>query len=111
VKAAVHDPGWLRHRVTIEVATGTGDEAGGESRTFATFAAVWARIEPVKADEKTIAAHLAGVVTHRATLRWRDDLTASMRIAYRGRHFRIRTIHDPDESRRYLELGCEEEGT
>jgi SPP1 family predicted phage head-tail adaptor len=111
VKAATHDPGWLRHRVTIEVATETGDDAGGASRSWATFATLWARIEPVSAGEKTIAAHLAGVVTHKVTLRWRDDLTASMRIGYRGRHFRIRMIHDPDEGRRYLELGCEEEGT
>lgn len=111
MKAAAHDPGWLRHRVTIEAATGTSDEAGGESRSWSTFATLWARIEPVSAAEKTIAAHLAGVVTHKVMLRRCDDLTASMRIAYRGRHFRIRTIHDPDESRRYLELGCEEEGT
>jgi SPP1 family predicted phage head-tail adaptor len=107
----MHDAGWLRHRVTIEAATGTSDEAGGETSSWAIFATAWSRIEPVGAAEKTVAAHLAGVVTHKVTLRWRDDLTASMRVAYRGRHFRIRTIHDPDEGRRHIELGCEEEGT
>jgi SPP1 family predicted phage head-tail adaptor len=111
VKAAAYDPGWLRHRVTIEAASATGDEAGGETRTWSTFATAWARIEPVEAREKAVAAHLAGVVSHKVTLRWRDDLTATMRVAYRGRHFRIRTLHDPDEGRRYLVLGCEEEGT
>jgi SPP1 family predicted phage head-tail adaptor len=111
VRAAAHDPGWLRHRVTVEVAAGASDAAGGESRTWSTSATLWARIEPLTAEEKTVAAHLAGLVTHKVTIRWRDDVTASMRIACRGRHFRIRTVHDPDETRRYLQLGCEEEGT
>jgi len=111
VKASAFDPGWLRHRVTVEAASAAGDEAGGETRSWSTFATAWARIEPVEAREKTVGAHLVGVVSHRVTLRWRGDLTAAMRIAYRGRHFRIRTLGDPDETRRYLELGCEEEAT
>ena len=109
--APADDPGWLRHRVTLEAAAGTGDDAGGESLAWATFATAWARIEPVEGRQQAIAAHLAGVVSHKVTLRWRGDVTASMRIAYRGRHFRILTVHDPDESRRYLQLGCAEEGT
>jgi SPP1 family predicted phage head-tail adaptor len=108
VKTAVYDPGWLRHRVTIEVAEGIPDQAGGESVTWSELATLWARIDPVWSDEQAVADHLAGVVSHRVIARWRDDLAGGMRIAYRGRLFRILALVDPDETRRYLEIKAEE---
>ena len=106
---AAYDPGWLRHRVAIETATGTPDTAGGESLAWSTLATVWAHLEPNAADERIVADRLSGVVSHQVTMRWRDDVTGGMRIAYRGRTFRILAVGDPDESRRYLVAKTEEE--
>jgi SPP1 family predicted phage head-tail adaptor len=107
--AALYDPGWLRHRVTVESAAGAADGAGGEAVTWDTLATLWAHIEPVNAGEKIVAGHLSGVVTHDVTFRWRDDIAGGMRIAYRGRTFRILAVHDPDETRRYLVARATEE--
>jgi SPP1 family predicted phage head-tail adaptor len=109
VTAVLHDPGWLRRRVTVESAAGTGDGAGGETPAWDTVATVWARVEPVSAGEQVVAGHLAGVVTHEVTLRWRGDVAGGMRIAYRGRTFRVLAVHDPDETRRYLVARTTEE--
>jgi SPP1 family predicted phage head-tail adaptor len=67
------------------------------------------RIDPVSAGEEIVAGHLSGVVTHEVTFRWRSDLAGGMRVAFRGRHFRILAVHDPDETRRYLVAKCREE--
>ena len=99
----LYDPGWLRHRVTVESAAGAPDGAGGEEDVaWDTVATLWANISPASAGEEIIAGHLSGVVTHEITFRWRGDLAGGMRVAYRGRTFRLLAVHDPDETRRYL---------
>lgn len=109
MKPALHDPGWLRHRVEVQSAAGAPDGAGGETVTWDTLAALWARIEPAGAGERIVAGHLSGVVTHDVTLRWRGDIAGGMRIVYRGRTFRVLAVHDPDETRRYLVARTTEE--
>ena len=102
MRPVLHDPGWLRQRVTLESAAGAPDDAGGETVTWDAVATLWARIEPTGAREQVVAGHLSGVVTHDVTIRWRGDIAGGMRVAYRGRTFRILAVHDPDETRRYL---------
>jgi head-tail adaptor len=46
-------------------------------------------------------------VSHRVTIRHRDDVRHAMRFVFRGRLL-IRAVRDPDESRRYLICDCEE---
>ena len=106
---ADYDPGWLRHRVTVESGASAPDGAGGETVLWDTLATLWARIEPTDAGEKIVAGHLSGVVTHLVTFRFRDDLAGGMRVAFRGRYFRVLAVHDPDERRRYLVAKCMEE--
>jgi SPP1 family predicted phage head-tail adaptor len=102
------DPGLLRHRVELQQPAGTSDGSGGETIDWATVATIWARIDPVGASEQTIAGHLATVATHKITIRWRDDVTGGMQIVFRGRHFRVLALFDPDERQRYLNLLTEE---
>jgi SPP1 family predicted phage head-tail adaptor len=110
VSGLSHDPGWLRHRVTVESAAGAPDGAGGEALAWDSLATLWAHIEPAEAGKEIVAGHLSGVVTHRLTFRWRGDLAGGMRVAWRGRIFRVLAVHDPDESRRFLVLLTREEG-
>jgi SPP1 family predicted phage head-tail adaptor len=93
----------------VESAAGTPDGAGGETIAWDSLATVWARIEPARAGEAVVAGHLSGVVTHKVTMRWRDDIAGGMRLAYRGRLFRVLAVHDPDEDRRYLVASVREE--
>jgi len=41
-------------------------------------------------------------VTHRVTRRHRGNVRAGMRFTRRDRIFEIATVHDPDETGRYL---------
>jgi SPP1 family predicted phage head-tail adaptor len=103
------DPGLLRHRVQVERPVGTPDEAGGETIAWELVATLWARVDPAKAGEQTIAGHLAAVVSHKLTFRFREDLCGGMRALFRGRRFRIRAVFDPDERGRYIVVLAEEE--
>lgn len=103
------DAGDLPHRITIESAAGTADGGGGETLVWDTLATLWAAVEPAAADEKIVAGHLAGVVTHTVTVRWRPDLAGGMRVLHRGRTLRVLTAFDPDETRRCTVLKCAEE--
>lgn len=49
-------------------------------------------------------------VTHRVTLRYREDLRSGMRLRKLGRLFDIVTVHDPDETGRYLVCAVTEAG-
>jgi SPP1 family predicted phage head-tail adaptor len=103
------DPGLLRHRVGLERPQGTSDGSGGETIAWTPVATLWARIDPIGATESAIAGHLTTMATHKITIRWRDDVVGGMRIVFRGRHFRVRAVFDPDERQRYLVLATEEE--
>ncbi|MCB1500464.1 MAG: phage head closure protein [Bauldia sp.] len=101
------DPGWLRHRIVIEAPIASPDGAGGETVTWDMLASVWALVEPVGAGETVRAGRLTGTVTHAVTIRFRSDVAGGMRVAYRGRHYRVLAVYDPDERRRYLTLKTE----
>lgn len=101
------DPGWLRHRVVIETPEAAPDGAGGEAVTWQALGTVWALLEPAAATERLVAGGLTGVVTHTATMRFRDDVIGGMRLLYRGRRYRVLAAYDPDERRRYLTLKTE----
>jgi SPP1 family predicted phage head-tail adaptor len=49
-------------------------------------------------------------VTHRVTIRHRADIASGMRLAWDMRKFLILTVHDPDETGRYLVLRTREDG-
>ena len=50
-------------------------------------------------------------VTHSITLRHRDDVSAGMRFRRGARILGIVTVHDPDETGRYLACLAREETT
>lgn len=103
--------GKLRHRVTLQEETRVSDGGGGYTLGWANLAAnptVWAAIEPLTGREYLQARQLAQAVTHRVTLRHRGDVTAGMRLVKGARVFNIRSVIDPGERGRWLELMCEE---
>jgi len=96
------DPGALRTRLVLQAVTAEPDGLGGFAESWSDVATVFARIEPVSADSRFGAGQTLEAATHRITLRRRAGVEADMRFAGSGRVFRIVTVHDPDESGRYL---------
>lgn len=100
--------GRLRHRVTIQEETDTEDEQGGYTSAWSTLCKLWAQIEPLTASEQFYRGGLQAGVTHRVTLRYRDDIGPTNRVVFNSRTFNIRGVRNIDERNTDLELLCEE---
>ncbi|MGO4402949.1 phage head closure protein [Bosea sp. RAF48] len=99
VRAAI---GRLRRRLILEAPASTPDELGGSTQVFEAVAAFWAQVEWLSGTEQWRQGRPEQVATHRVTLRWRGDLDAGKRLRDGDRIFDIRTVSDPDGSRRRL---------
>src|SRR5689334_7643032 len=104
------DPGGLRTQLALETSVAEPDGLGGFAETWQDVATVFAKVEPVSADGRFGAGQSLETVTHRVTLRHRDGLASGMRFTKGGRVFEIVTVHDPDESGRYLVCRTRETG-
>lgn len=104
------DPGKLSHELQLEQAVLVDDAVNGSIEQWQETAILWAHIEPVGAATMFYGGQSLAEVTHRITLRWRDDLKSGMRLRKGARIFRLMTIHDPDETGRYLVCRVREEG-
>lgn len=104
------DPGRLRRLLTLEAATPIADGAGGFTTDWTVVATVHAALEPVAAVRRLGADQALPAVTHTVTLRARADMRSGMRFAAGDRRFSIETVHDPDETGRFLVCRVREEG-
>lgn len=102
MRGAFVDPGRLRSELSLQQSEQTPDGLGGYIETWVETATLFGQVEPVIARDEFGADQTLESVTHRITVRWRDGLKSGMRFAKSGRTFAIATVHDPDESRRYL---------
>ena len=108
--ASIVNPGELRFQVAIEEPQATPDGAGGYVAGWLEIARVFARIEPLFARDEFGAAQTIEEVSHRITIRFREDVESGMRLRRGSRLFDILTVHDPDETGRYLVLRAKEQG-
>ena len=104
------DPGRLRVELALEEATQAPDGAGGFTESWTEVALVFAEVEPLAARDRFGAGQTLEEVSHRVTMRHRADVRSGMRLVRGGRRFLIATVHDPDESGRYLVCNVREEG-
>lgn len=102
--------GKLRHRVQIEYQSKTQDQDTGEMLvTWEPLETVWASIEPVSAREFIASSTELSKVTTRVTIRYRDDIDASMRLyhAAKDQYYNIEGIlSDKDSGLEYITLPC-----
>jgi len=104
------DAGLLKHRVMLEQVIETPDGFGGMIVTWSEVAAIWVGIDSVRAAMRHLAQQSSETVTHRITLRYRKDIASGWRFKKGERIFKIITVHDPDETGRYMVCRTEEEG-
>ena len=100
--------GARRLRVTLEQPVETPDGIGGTTRSFAPYAMLWARLEPLSASERSEAQAAHAAVSHRLTIRWRGDVTAAMRFVVAGTIYPVKASFDPEGRRRNLVCLVEE---
>jgi SPP1 family predicted phage head-tail adaptor len=96
------DPGALRTELSLQAAELTDDGLGGHTAAWQDIATVFGLIEPLSQASRFGAGQMQEENTHRITIRRRDGVAAGMRLAGQARAFDIVTVHDPDESGRYL---------
>ena len=96
------DPGRFRRELTLSRLVPVPDGAGGYTESWTDEATLFAALEPVA--ERSVRAGQQALehVTHRVTMRFRAGVEAGMRFTAGARTFDIVTVHDPDESGRYL---------
>jgi len=110
MRAVFVDPGALRSELSLQAATPVPDGMGGHTENWAEIATVFARIEPVSVTSSFGPDQTMETVTHRITLRWREGVGSGMRFVRQGRIFEILTVHDPDDTGRYLVCRAREAG-
>jgi SPP1 family predicted phage head-tail adaptor len=96
------DAGQLTARLDLESDVASSDGQGGLTLRHAVTASLWARIEPIAADIEELGHAERERVTHRIWIRHSDVVKPGLRFRKGARIFAIRTVHDPDESGRYL---------
>ena len=96
------DPGALRHELLLQAASLMPDGLGGQGTEWTEVATVFGMIEPVAQRASFGAGQTLEENTHRITIRHRSDVASGMRLAKQERIFDIASVHDPDESGRYL---------
>lgn len=99
----------LRHRVTIQRLDVSFDSnAGAQSETWVDFCKNEpAEIYPLSGREFIAAQAVQAGVSTRFVLRWRDDLTESMRIVHKGKYYNIKSILPDPSLRRHLTILCD----
>lgn len=103
------EAGTLRHRITLRKKTVTRDTRGGEVVSRATFATVWASVEPLQGREYFAADKENAEVTHRIRLRYLKGVTSSMDVLWGTRVFDIESVLNIGERNRELHLMAVEE--
>ena len=104
--------GKLKHRLTLQEAVRTADNAGGFSKSWQNLTAtpvVSAAITPVASRDLLSFQQTETRVTHRLTLRWRNDIVPGMRALSGSRVFMITAVTNNGDQNRFLDLLAYEE--
>jgi len=100
--------GALRERVIVQQASDSQDAIGTVTRTWTTFATVWAEIRPIRGGEGLAGDQVVADMTHTIRIRYLAGLTPKMRILYGARVFEIQFAANLYERDREMELSCKE---
>jgi SPP1 family predicted phage head-tail adaptor len=101
-------PGELNRRLALQEPVETPDGAGGFARSYAAVTTLWAKVEPVSARRSTEADAPGATVTHRITIRVGPEITTRHRFAEGARIYRIVSMREAVETRRFLIISAEE---
>lgn len=102
--------GRLRHKIDIEqlvAGSPNQNEYGEPSEVWTVFLNdIWAAVEPLQGRELFAAQEHHAEVTTRIRIRYRDGVTAKMRVVFEGAYYDIKAVIDPERRHRELHLLC-----
>ena len=85
------------------------DDYRGHTSLWDDVATVWALVEPVSGREYYYAHQLKNAISHKIKIRYRDDISAELRIVFETRIMKIESIINLMEQERFMEIRCIEE--
>lgn len=100
------DPGQLKTRLVVQQPVETPDDQGGVTRTWATFATVWAQVTANGARREAQADSDGATQSYRIVLRSSLSLTLQHRFSDGARIYRIVSIRERDD-RRFIEIDAD----
>ena len=99
--------GSLRHMLRLQEKASTPDGGGGFTYVWQDVASnpeVYASIEALSGREDLRHYRLLTAVTHRLQIRYRDDVTADMRLTDGVNHYEIAAVLDRDGRKKLLDI-------
>lgn len=102
------DPGKLRERITVQIASGTTNALGETVLAWNNSTAAWASVEGVSAREALATGQQQTTISHRVRLRYLPGLTQQMRFAWRSRTLNIVSLLEYGNRSEHVAI-CEEQ--
>lgn len=99
--------GSLRNLVELQAQGASVDESGTPVGGWTTVAAIYADIRHGSGIEAIKAGAEMSVVRASVRIRWRDDVTAAMRVLHGPTVYEIKAVLPDLQRREYLDLVCE----
>lgn len=100
------DSGDLRDRIVLQRKTGGVDEWGSPlPEAWADYASVWANIRFLSGTESIKAGADTSIVKASIRIRWRQDVTAGMRVIAGAQTFDVEAVLY-GQRREYVDLAC-----
>lgn len=100
--------GALSERVVFERRDRTPDAGGGAAQVWTPVAVAWAVVEPRASGESEEGAGRRHVTVYDVTIRWRTNVTAGMRIVWRGRNLFVRGLKGASPRARFMRLTADD---
>lgn len=98
--------GELRHRVDFQQKVVSQNALGAEVVTWQSQKRLWAKVWDVKADQSDVSDQQKNVVDTKIRVRYREDLSSTMRVVYQGNIYEILGFSNPSGEREYLDCVC-----
>lgn len=95
-----------RNRITIEEFTPSRGSDGSVSKTWSTYATVWAEKKHKTSREFFSAQRINSEITELFTIRYKSGITTKMRVSFNSKYYNIVGADDPDGKRREMQLLC-----
>jgi SPP1 family predicted phage head-tail adaptor len=95
----------LDQRITIQAQSQTQDDDGQPVIAWTTLVSCFAHVEDFKGHEYVAASATRDMVITKITVRYREDVTAAMRVVWRNTTYNIKAVLSQDFV--YMTLMCE----
>lgn len=99
--------GTLNSFVTVKYRTSGQDAAGQPFDTWVELASMWANVKNRSGAESIRADQEASVVRTSIRVRYREDITADMRVVHRERVYEIKAVLPAEDDLDRVDLVCE----